>query len=102
MIAVHHVLRSDAFFLGTDSDGHSVFVGATDEEYVFLLQAEVAYINVGRYVNACQVADVYRAVGIRKCRGYGCSFEVFFPYICRFIVFFSLTCKGSEMFLFFR
>ena len=88
MIAVNHVLRCDAFLLGTDGDGHSVFVGATDEEYVFLLQAEVAYIDVGRYINACQEADVYRAVGVRKCRCDGCSFEVLFHLYDVFIVFF--------------
>ena len=36
MIAVHHVLRGDAFLLGADGDGHSVFVGAADEDYIFL------------------------------------------------------------------
>jgi hypothetical protein len=60
-------LWSDAFLLGTDSDRYSVFVGATNEEYVFLLQAEVAYIDVGRDINARQVTDVHRTVSIRKC-----------------------------------
>ena len=88
MIAVNHVLRGDAFVLGADGDGHSVFVGATDEKYMFLLQEEVAYKDIGRNINASQVADVYRAVGVRKCRCYGCSFEVLFHLYDVFIVFF--------------
>ena len=90
MIAVNDILRSDSYLLGTKGDGHSVFVGATDEEYVFLLQAEVAYIDVGWYLNASQMADMYRAVGVRKCRGYGCSFEVLFHLYDVFIVSFFL------------
>ena len=61
MIAVHHVLRGDAFLLGADGDGHSVFVGAADEDYIFLFQSQVADINVGRNINACQVSDMNRA-----------------------------------------
>ena len=75
MIAVHHVLRGDAFLLGADGDGHSVFVGAADEDYIFLFQSQVADINVGRNINACQVSDMNRAVGIRQCRGHGGTFE---------------------------
>ena len=56
MIAVHHVLRGDAFLLGADGDGHSVFVGAADEENIFLFQSQVADVDVGRNINACQVS----------------------------------------------
>jgi hypothetical protein len=44
-----------------------VFVGATNEKYVFLLQTEVTYIDVGRDINARQVTDVHRTVSIWKC-----------------------------------
>ena len=93
MITVYHVLWSDAFFLGTDSDRYPVFIGAANEEYVFLLQAEVTYINVGRDLNACQVTDVYRTIGIRKRRGNGGSFEVLF-HIC-FIFYFLRGYKDT-------
>ena len=85
MIVVHHVLRGDAFLLGADGDGHSVFVGAADEDYIFLFQSQVADINVGRNINACQVSDMNRAVGIRQCRGHGGTFEFLFHCVIMYL-----------------
>ena len=78
VIAVHHVLRGDAFFLGADGDGHSVFVGSADEQHVLFLEAQIAHVDVGRDIHACQVTDVYRAVCIGQSGGNGGSFEFIF------------------------
>ena len=37
MVAVHHVLRGDAFLTGPDGNGHAVFVAAANEHDVALL-----------------------------------------------------------------
>ena len=85
MIAVHHVLRGDAFLLGADGDGHSVFVGAADEDYIFLFQSQVADINVGRNINACQVSDMNRAVSVGQCRRNGSAFEFLFHCVIMYL-----------------
>ena len=64
MIAVYYILRCNPFFFGTDGDGHSVFVGAADKDHVFFFQSQIADVDVGRYVNPCQVSDMNGAVGI--------------------------------------
>ena len=75
MVAVHHVLRRDALLAGPDGDGHAVFVRTADEEYVLLLQPEIAHVDVRRDVHARQVSDMHRPVGVRQGRRDSCSFE---------------------------
>ena len=68
VVAVDHFLHGDALFPGTDGDGHAMLVGTADEEHFLLFQTEVAHVDVGRYIYAGQVPDVYAAVGIRQGR----------------------------------
>ena len=70
VIAVHDVLRGAAFGTCLYGDGHSVLVASADEEDIFPAHAEIPYVDVGRHIHACKVADVYGAVCIRKRTGY--------------------------------
>ena len=47
-------------------NGHPMFVAAANESHLFALHSEVTGINIGRYVNSGQVANVNRSVGIRQ------------------------------------
>ncbi len=78
MIAVYYILRCNPFFFGTDGDGHSVFVGAADKDHVFFFQSQIADVDVGRYVNPCQVSDMNGAVGIGQRRCHGGTLEFLF------------------------
>ena len=77
VVAVHHVLRRDALLPGANRDGHAVFVGAADVHHVLFLQTEVAHVDVGRHIHACQMADVDTAVGIGQRRRDGGPLIVF-------------------------
>ena len=78
MIAVYDILWSYSFFLCADSDRYSMFVRTANEEHIFFFQAQIAHVNIGRYVNTCQMADMDRTVGIRQSRCHGRSLEFFF------------------------
>ncbi len=80
VVTVDYILRCDAFFLSFDGDRHSVFVGTANKQYVFAFHAEVADVGVGRDVNAGEVADVHRAIGVRKRRSYQITFEILFHF----------------------
>ena len=77
MIAVHHVLRRYALFPGSDGDGYAVFITATDEDDVFLFQAQVAHIDVGRHINSSQMTDMNSTVCVWQGRRNGCPLEFF-------------------------
>ena len=64
VVAVDHLLGSDALLTGTLSDGHAMFVASANEHHVLAFQAEVAYIYIGRHVDACEVAYVHTTIGI--------------------------------------
>ena len=55
-----------------------MFVGAADEDYVAAFEPLITGINIGGYIHAGQVADVYRPVGIREGSGNEYSFEILF------------------------
>ena len=81
VVAVDDVLRRDALLAGLDGDGHAVLVAAADEHHLLALGAEVAHIDVGGHVDAGQVADVHRAVGVGQRRGDGVA-AVLFVFVC--------------------
>ena len=81
VVTVYYILRSDSFFLGTDGNGHTVFIGTSDEEYVFFLQSQVTDVDICRYVYTGKMPDMDRAVGIRESRGYCGSFKLLFHVI---------------------
>jgi hypothetical protein len=43
-----------------------MFIRSSDKQDLLPFQAEITGINIGRDVYACQVTDVYRAIGIRQ------------------------------------
>ena len=45
-----------------------MLIATANESHFFALHSEVTGINIGRYVNSGQVANVNRSVGIRQCR----------------------------------
>ncbi len=65
MVAVHDVLRGHALLAGLDGDGHAVLVGAADEEHLLAVVAQIARVDVGRDIDAGEVADVDGTVGVR-------------------------------------
>ena len=70
VIAIYHFLGSDALFACTDGDWHTMFVATAYEEYILALEAKIAHIDVRWHINARQVSDMYRTIGIRKGCGY--------------------------------
>lgn len=71
MVAVYDLLRGDAFFSGTECDGHTVFIAAADHDYVLAAHTQIAGINIGRNIYAGKMSDMHRPVGI----GQGCGDE---------------------------
>ena len=68
VVAVHHLLRGDALLAGALGNRHTVLVAAAHEHHVLALQTQVAYIDVGRDIHACQMADVDWSVSIGQRR----------------------------------
>ena len=77
MVAVHDILRGHALLAGLDGDGHAVLVGAADEEHLLAVVAQVARVDVGRDIDASEVADVDGAVGVGQGRSNRVSFRIF-------------------------
>ena len=77
VIAVHDVLRGDSLLASLDGNGHTMLVATADHQHLTPLQAQIACIDIGRYVYPRQVADVHRAVGVWQGGGDECSFEIF-------------------------
>ena len=94
MVAIHDILRRNAFLLGTKRDGHTVLIGATNHQDLLTLQAEITCVNIGRHINTRQVSDMHRTVGIRQSRCYQCSFKMFL----HSVPIFSLDREGMDFF----
>ena len=62
---------------GTDGDGYAVLVRAADEEYLAALEAQVAHVDVGRHIDAGQMAYVYTAVSVGQGGGDESAGKVF-------------------------
>ncbi len=73
VIAVDNVLGCHALFAGLKSDRHAVFVAAAYRGLLGGLPDEVACVDVGRYINAGEVADVHGAIGIWESSGDECA-----------------------------
>ena len=76
MELVHHLLRGDAPLLGLKGDRHTVFIGATDKEHLPSAQSQVAGVDVCRHVDAGEVTDVHRPIGVGQRGGDESSLEV--------------------------
>jgi hypothetical protein len=68
-------LGGDALFACADSNRYTVLVATAYEKDILAFEAKVADIDVGWYVHARQVSDVYRTIGIRKGCSYKCSLK---------------------------
>ena len=77
MVAVDDLLGRNALLAGLDGDGHTVFVGSADRNHVAALEPQITGINIRRYVDSRQVADMYGTVGIGECRCHKIAFELF-------------------------
>ena len=77
VVAIDDLLRGNTLLAGLDRDGHAVLVAAADRDHVAALQAQVACVDIRRYVDSRQVADMYGAVGIGECRSHEIAFELF-------------------------
>ena len=96
VVAVHDILGRAALFLGADGDGHAVLVAAADEEHVLALQAQVADVDVGGYVDAGQMADVDGAVGVGQGARHESSLEFLFFHIVFVVSCLSVLWGVSE------
>src|SRR5574344_1994811 len=74
VIFVHYVLRSDTLLASLDSDWHTVFIGAADVKHIFPLHPQIPDIYVRRHIDSSQMADMDRAVRIRKGASHQCTF----------------------------
>ncbi|EMR01121.1 hypothetical protein ADICEAN_03760 [Cesiribacter andamanensis AMV16] len=64
VVLVYHLLGAHPFFLSADGNGHPMFIGTTDKQHILSPAAQVAYVNIGRHIYACQVTNVHGAIGI--------------------------------------
>ena len=77
VVTVHDLLRRDALLAGLDGDGHAVLVRSADRQHVAAPEPQVTGVDVRRYVNSRQVADMHGAVGIGERRSHEVAFELF-------------------------
>ncbi len=78
MVAVNYILRGHALLTGLYGDGHTVLVTASDHDYIFAFEAQIAYVNIGRDIYAGEVSDMHRTVGIRESCGNESALEFLF------------------------
>ena len=76
VILVNYILWGAALLTGLDCDRHSMLVASADIEHIFSPHPEIADIDVGRDIDACQMSDVNRTVSIGQRAGYQCSLVV--------------------------
>ena len=97
VVTIDYVLRGDAFLTGTDGNGHTVLIASADEHHVLLLQSQVAHINVGRYIDTGQVADMNTSVGVGQCRRYRKSLVILLFHIFYFLFYiYQLVCLQRQ------
>lgn len=78
MVAVYNLLGCDTLLAGAQGDGHTVLVAAPDHHHIFAFEAQIAGVDVGRYVYSGEVAYMNGAVGVRKRCCYERAFEFLF------------------------
>lgn len=78
MIAIDDLLDGDTLLAGTNRDGHAVLITSTDEDHILFLQSEIADIGVCRHIDACQMADMHAAIGVRQGRSHRSALEILF------------------------
>ena len=71
VVAIHHFLRSDAFFSGSQCDWNAMLIAAAYEQHFFTGIAHVTHVSICRQINSGNVPDVNRSIGIRKRSGNG-------------------------------
>jgi len=77
MISVHDVLRRNAFLSSFDGDGNPMLVRAADEKHFFAFEAQIAGVDICRYIHSGKMTDVYGTIRIGQgCRDEG-AFELF-------------------------
>ena len=77
MVTVNDILGSNALLTSLDGDRDAMFVRTADEEDLFTAEAKIPGIDVGRDINAGEMTDVDRAVGVRESGSDESSFEIF-------------------------
>ena len=80
MILVDDLLRAYLFFQCPDRDLYTVFVAAANKFDVSFLRSLIANINVSRNIDAGQMTDVNRPVGIGASSSDQVSFKLIHPF----------------------
>ena len=77
VVTVHDLLGRHTLLAGFDGDGHAVFIRSADRDHVAAFEPQITGIDVRRYVNSRQVADMYRTIRIGERRCHEVAFELF-------------------------
>ena len=77
MVTIHDLLRGHPLLAGLYGDGHAVLVRSADRNHVAALQPQVTRVNIRRYINSRQMADMHRAVCIGESRCNEVTLELF-------------------------
>jgi hypothetical protein len=78
VVTVHDILWSHSLVARLDGNGHTVLVAAADHEDFLASEAHVAGVDVGRHVDAGEMADMHRSVCIGESRCDESAFETHF------------------------
>ena len=78
VVLVHDVLWRHTLGAGLYGDRNPVFVRPADEQHVFAAHPQVPYIDVSRYIDSGEMADVDGTVCVRKRTSHQGSLEVLF------------------------
>jgi hypothetical protein len=76
MVLINDVLRRYTLLQRLDRDRHSVFVGTANEYHIFTGHPQEPDVNICGDIDPGQVPDVDGAIGVRKRRGDGISFNL--------------------------
>ena len=77
MVTIHDLLRGHPLLAGLDGDRYAVLVRSADRNHVAALQPQVTRVNIRRYINSRQMADMHRAVCIGESRCNEVTLELF-------------------------
>ena len=64
IVFIYDILRAYPFFFCFDGNRHAVLITAANKGYIPALHSQVAGIDIGRHVNACQMSYMNGAVGV--------------------------------------
>ena len=77
MILIDNILGSYTLLTRLDGDGHTVLVATTNRDDISTALTQITNIDIRGHIYTRQMADMHRAIGIRKCRCYQITLKLF-------------------------